>query len=476
MLKNIISTWLLFSTIGFNFLLAAPWISTSDLYLRADIETLADIGIIKVPITTYPLMWSGIIKDLDQADLENISIADKMIYWRVKKLARKAISKREQRQLKLTVASGEQVLRSFGDGSRGETSLSASYSNMSKYFAWNIQVNRVSNPLDDDNVHFDDSYIAGIVGNWVISLGSIEKWWGASWDSANLLSNNARVPLGLNINRNYSETNNLPVLDWLGSWTMSGFINPLKETTELKDGHLMGASFSFKPFNALETSIRTTSLHGRKEKETLTKVKSKIINGIDLQWHLPISLLASNHPSNLYWSATDENQKGNFSTQLYGLSSSFNFFEQYWRVFLESSQTLAEGATQNDYNTTYEDSPYTQGYRINQRSIGSTYDNDSSVISLGLIGRLSKYQTFSVKIQDIKINLASQLATIELTNQQHSISSNEVHSKRFVVKWQLETSKNNRFEFEIDYSDKIIDEFGRQKDKTRLSASWNYYL
>ena len=48
---------------------AEPWVDTRDVWLRSDIEILSDIGVIKVPITTYPLMWAGIIKDIDNVDL-----------------------------------------------------------------------------------------------------------------------------------------------------------------------------------------------------------------------------------------------------------------------------------------------------------------------------------------------------------------------------------------------------------------------
>ncbi len=39
---------------------AEPWIDTSNLALRTEIQYLADRGLIKAPVTTWPLMWAAI--------------------------------------------------------------------------------------------------------------------------------------------------------------------------------------------------------------------------------------------------------------------------------------------------------------------------------------------------------------------------------------------------------------------------------
>lgn len=52
---------------------AAPWVDASDIYLRADIQALADAGVIRVPVNTFPLMWSGIGGDLAKVEPELLS-------------------------------------------------------------------------------------------------------------------------------------------------------------------------------------------------------------------------------------------------------------------------------------------------------------------------------------------------------------------------------------------------------------------
>ena len=59
-------------------LTAGPWIETGDARLRHHIQLLADRHIITVPITTWPLMWSGVANDIQQA---NTSQLDQQTLW-----------------------------------------------------------------------------------------------------------------------------------------------------------------------------------------------------------------------------------------------------------------------------------------------------------------------------------------------------------------------------------------------------------
>lgn len=441
-----------------------PWIKTTDLQLRSDIELLSDIGVIKVPITTYPLMWAGIIKDIDNTNIQDVAADYKAVYWRVKKSGKAALSNRPKRLLNASVASSEQLFRSFGDSIRGKAELTASSSNLSKRFAWNIQVNRISDPLDGDSFNYDGSYVAAVWGNWIGSVGKVEKWWGASWDSANLLSNNARPPVGVTINRNYSDSSQLPVLQWLGPWSFTGFISQLEDSRRIESPTLSGVSLSFKPLDSFEASIRATSISGGTAKQYNPNISAKVLTGFDMRWCLPFDSL----PISFYFSTTDEGYDDGFATNQVGVSGNINVFDNNWRVFLEATDTSPD-----KFNTTYEDGIYVEGYRLNQRAIGSTYDNDSNVISMGLIGSLSRYQTFSAKIQKLEVNARETESALDV---RHSINKNFVEAKRFIAKWQIQVDKNNQLEVELDYSDKVIDGFGRQDEQYRLVVGWSYYL
>ena len=48
----------------------APWVEVDDLSSRANIQYLADTGVINIPTTTYPLMWKSIAPSLENINLD----------------------------------------------------------------------------------------------------------------------------------------------------------------------------------------------------------------------------------------------------------------------------------------------------------------------------------------------------------------------------------------------------------------------
>jgi hypothetical protein len=499
-------TIILFISICTFSLRSEPWIDTRDAWLRADIEVLSEAGIITIPTSTYPLMWSGIIQDIDNTDIRDINTKYKDVYWRVKKAGKTAVSRKPKKELRLSVSNGEQVLRSFGEETRGKTEIAARSFNMNKNFAWNIEVTRVNvlsneEPQDGDSTRYDGSYVSSIMGNWVTSVGNIDKWWGAGWDSTNLLSNNARAPLGVSLQRNYSNQSDNIVFNWLGPWTFNTFIAKLDDTRLSKDSKLSGLSFNFKPTQTLELGFRVTAMFGGKNLDGSTRAESfssltdnwlanescepivevaqetvcnalysdigNRIAGLDIKWRLPIEF---NTPVSIYFS-----QYGESETELlpsknmtqYGITSSVDVFGSNWKWFVESSNTRLR----NDFNSAYESSLYATGYRYNLRAIGSTFDNDSKVISFGVIGGLNQYNKLSLTFTNAKLNIDGQNASVIGI---HSITESEKIFKRINLNWLYQTRSYGNYKLSVDYSDEIYDEFQRLDDNTRIGLEWSY--
>ena len=51
---------------------ASPWVEADDAYLKSNIQLLADAGVIRSPVQTYPLPWHAIARDLKQAKLDKL--------------------------------------------------------------------------------------------------------------------------------------------------------------------------------------------------------------------------------------------------------------------------------------------------------------------------------------------------------------------------------------------------------------------
>ncbi len=498
--RSLLVTFLLINSLISN---ADPWVNTQDSFIRADIETLNEIGVIKAPISTYPLMWAGIVKSLDESSIESVPQQFKSTYWRVKKAAKKALESSEQ-SLSLNAGSDNIIFRSFGDSAREKAEIKAKRTGLSKRFAWNFEVSYVDNPTDNEKQRWDGSYLAASMNNWVVSFGKVERWWGNGWFSSNILSNNARPPLGISIQRNYSDPIKSPLVNWLGYWTTSFFVSELDDNRLDTKPNLAGLSFTFKPHNSLEIGLRVTSLFGGNDREgDLSSLIENFVAqqecdlgsldvcdeefgesaysqngdrlaGIDFRWRLPIDF-----PTSFYASEYGESESELFPSKRisqYGFSGNLLAFNRNWRWYIESSDTALNGD-----DIAYESIHYPTGYRYYNRAIGSTIDNESKAFSIGMIGNINASNSIKLTIDNITLNQNSfqlPFADNQLM-QQHSLLDTEqttsVNIDQIKLSWQLITSQYGQFDFSVNYLSDIQALSLRDK-QTNIAIGWTYYL
>src|SRR5690606_64135 len=51
---------------------ADPWLRPGDTALRSDLYTLADAGVLRAPLTAWPLPWADIVEDLDAVRADDL--------------------------------------------------------------------------------------------------------------------------------------------------------------------------------------------------------------------------------------------------------------------------------------------------------------------------------------------------------------------------------------------------------------------
>jgi len=485
---------LLLSLIFSKLLMAEPWVDTRDIWLRADIETLAEIGVIRVPINTYPLMWAGIVKDMDLTPIGRVPDEYKSTYWRVKRAAKRALSDKPIHSLTLSGANSEQVIRQYGDNSRGKAEVSARKAGLSGNFAWNIEVSRVYEPQDQQETRYDHSYLAAILGNWVVSAGYVEKWWGPSWQSANLLSNNARPLPGIMIQRNYSDPAESIFLSWLGHWAVNAFVSELDDPRTVLNSTLSGISFTFRPHRSVEIGLRSTAISGGDGRnDSFTSLldnwfangncdETDLLNplnncgeyytdsgnrlaGYDVKISNPFGAPVSFYASS-YGESESELLPSKAITQ-FGLTGNFTAFDGHWKWYAETSNTVLDDA---EYNLAYENEIYQTGYRYYQGAIGSTFDNDSEINTLGLIGNLNRYNQIQLVFSDISLNLDGDPLS---TTDKHSISPFGSQFKKARFQWQYTTYGSGVIKVTLDYFDQPFDQLQRQDSEYRVGVEWS---
>src|SRR5262245_22516456 len=107
--------------------LADPWIVPGDAELRHDLELLADAGIVRAPITTWPVSWAEVARDVGglRPSAERPSWLDAAL-TRVQARAREAAHDGELvGNARVAGSENPMALRRFGDTPREEGELSA---------------------------------------------------------------------------------------------------------------------------------------------------------------------------------------------------------------------------------------------------------------------------------------------------------------------------------------------------------------
>lgn len=471
---------------------AGPWIEPGDIWLRSDIEYLANHGIIKAPITTWPIMWSTIKRDLDYSlhgqRFSKYTDQEQLVLLRIKRAFRGATHRSTSATFRLS--SDPEVIRGFADKPKEKREVELSSSSMGDIWAFKLNIQYINQPYTADlqkrdTARFDGSYISGVFGNYSLSVGYIDKWWGPGWDSSVILSTNARPRPGMMIQRNYADAFETKWLSWIGPWTMNAFVNVLDDERSINNAKLLGMSVSFKPLDSLEIGLRRTAQWGgsgrsqslsnlidlalgkdncgdRPDKpcgENFILEPGNQLASVDARWMLPFE-----KPMSIYFQLMGEDEAGYFpskKTYIFGFNSNVQLEDYSIQYFLEYTDTSIEFGKL--YNVAYNHHIYTTGYRYYGRSLASTYDNDSTALVLGASVALSKNQKLFVQFKNADINVDDA--------GKHSISTSNVSFTELsgIYRHQL---KQGVLEVSLEQYSDLFDEYGRQKRETRASASW----
>ncbi|MGS0674126.1 capsule assembly Wzi family protein [Shewanella sp. 125m-1] len=410
--------------------IAAPWVDTSDIYLRADIQALADAGVITVPVNTYPLMWSGIGADLANTEPSTLTPALIDAYSRVNYYYRNAVDNRGNTSIKLAAASDPARFQHFGSDYREQGELGASYEYVGERFAYKLSASANYKPSDDEEFRFDDSYLAMALGNWMFTFGAVEQWWGPGFDSALHKSNNARPMPSLMLSRNNAQAFETPWLSWLGPWTFTAGISRFEEERYAPNALLWNFRGSIRPFRQLEMGLSwTTQFCGDGQECTWDSAFKSITGQRDCRadnvdevgcsnygnqmagYDIRFSDTWYNVPFGVYYERTCEDAKSSAPWDIvdcgsmFGADTRFNLDGQQYKLFLEYTDTMVFcGEDENAFNCFYEHSTYRSGSRYYGRALGSTYDSDANVYVLGLIGQFADSKGFTSLLRYAQLN------------------------------------------------------------------------
>jgi len=415
---------------------SSPWMDANDMNLRADIQLLNDTNLINLPVTTYPLMWASIAPEIKNINLSNLSEIQINALINIRRQMNLSVKKSVINKASIHLAKDERRFTSFGSNlsARANVSLSSEYTGPN--FAGKIKINyqnKQVTSVDKSEAHLDGSYVAYKISNWIIDAGVTNKWWGPGIDTSLILSSNARPLPAIAIRRNNSQAFETPWLSWIGPWTFTAQIAHLEHKRFVADAKLWNSRATFKPIRNLELGLSWSYQWGGKgQPESLDEfingllgqtecadgsvscgeaLETKLGNqlaGFDGRWSDTIG----NVPYAVYAQSIGEDSPSPGTLEitdkafLYGVETQLFIAEQRVLINLEYTDTQVSCASAEDTSQDcyYEHSIYRTGYRHNQRSIGSTYDNDAKTLSLTLISRLINKDSWMIKFRKLNLN------------------------------------------------------------------------
>jgi hypothetical protein len=387
---------------------ADPWLAPGDAGLRSDIQLLADAGILRTPVTSWPISWPDVARDVFAEPFTGKDEGVTAALIRVRRQARSAAYPGFA-GLGVMAGAATDPLRERGFASspreQGEIGMRASW--LTDHLAINLQGTYAMDPADGKRFRADGSYLGINVGNFMVSAGLMERWWGPGWDGSLILSTNARPVPGITLERNYSDPFATRWLSWLGPWRASIALGEMEDDgLSVPRVRFLATRVNFRPKPWLEVGLSRTAqwcggdrncdwstfvdmLTGRDNQVTEGGVADdqpgNQMAGYDLRLRSPWRAL----PVAVYTQWIGEDEAGGLPAKFLGL-----FGAEAWistragslRLMAEYADTTCNFTRQQPlYECAYRNSIYPQGYTHRGRPVGHWLDNDSRLFSAGAI-------------------------------------------------------------------------------------------
>jgi hypothetical protein len=246
------------------------------------------------------------------------------------------------------------------------------------------------------------------LGNWLLSVNTLERWWGAGHESSLILSNNARPMPTLLVERAAAPPFESRWLRWLGPWRFHFGVSQMEdERQDIDEPLFMAWRVVVMPFKDVELGFSRTAQFCGEQLECNLDVFGNLIAGND---NVGIDATPGNEPGNqmagfdLRWASPVGYGPYAVYAQYIGEDESSYLPAKYIaQLGVEAWKPRASGDILRFHaeytNTTcsalsrsepYYDYAYTQGrfnvegYRYRGRVIGHTTDSDSESVAVGV--------------------------------------------------------------------------------------------
>jgi hypothetical protein len=290
----------------------------------------------------------------------------------------------------------------------------------------NLQGAYAVDPADGKEWRPDGSYVGVNFGNFMLSTGYMERWWGPGWDGSLILSTNARPIPTVTLERNYTDPFESRWLSWIGPWRASIAMGRAEShDVPVPEVRFFAARVNFKPRPWLEFGLTRTAqwcggdrpcdwdtfvdmVFGN-DNQTLNggisdQQPGNQMAGYDMRLNSPWRAL----PLAFYTQWIGEDEAGGLPAKFigqFGLESWGVGPLGTWRARFEYSDTACNFTREEPlFDCAYRHPIYPQGYAYRGRIIGDSMDNDSRRYTLAGLLTLSKGDFFSLEVRRLELN------------------------------------------------------------------------
>jgi hypothetical protein len=388
---------------------ALAWVELNDSLTRLKIDALTPLS--QKPTATYPLSTPNIQ-----------SICENYTQGTLGDFCSKQIDKPNfEWQAQWSQANHEPFIQ---DPQR-RAQKQADASIKGHYQDWSAQLSvQLLESSEDNQETFDHSFIQKSFGQWSLGIGSINRWWGPGLDSTLILSNQARPVPQVFLQTNQAQSFETPWLKFLGHWELITFMGQLEKDRAIPNALLWGLRINSALTPNLQIGLSRAAMWGgegrpenldtfgkvllgtydNREEESVVEPGNQL-GGIDFKYHGLIGL----HQWAVYGEFIGEDE-ANMLPSKKALLGGFQLIhptrsDGLIQLFLEYTDTAASAdKSEQHFNTFYEHSTYASGYRFHGQSLGSRYDNDAQVMTLGMDWVRNQDDGLSFRIRKLNLN------------------------------------------------------------------------
>lgn len=398
---------------------AAQNLYMNDLKLKSELDWLNAQGVIQISTSTWPLTANEINRALATATVSTPT--QQQVLQAVKTTIDATTKSGIDAAVGLYVQTDRQQLpQTFADDQMARQQLTAKIGYTEQQWEARLQANVKNDDLiDDSDVSFEGSYIAGTAANQWLIAGQIPTWWGPGNDGSLIRGDASRPVVGVTMQRDEQKAPTSKYLSWIGPWQYQLFGGQLDDYAAVPETKLFGMRATAAPLPWLEVGASRTFMWGGEGRpqsfssfiDALTGMKD---NG-DTGKEDPANQLAGfdarislaplvNIPGSVYAQYTGEDEAGGLPSKnmyLAGIDYASEAYGKPYQLYAEYADTRTGGEVQGiSYNhSTYKDGYYQQGYPL-----GHGLGGDAESIAVGGKVWLNEKDFLTTKLQYAKVN------------------------------------------------------------------------